>query len=284
MDEVDVEPESEGFPQPEASSKDSLHIDFQQNESVAHKDDTSQAAVNDADDDFANFHHQLVDVLSVDPATISLVVPNSHLVRVVALLILHLPDYFVEGSATSILIYHGPQSEQLVFAYQGVREFGDIEKANTKFEVTCLGMGSYADIVTSKIFKDMFVYVGMYNEDVGRQVSAHLDISRNNSKVLALESISLESINNLATFVVAKIEGTPYELVKFDVNATNNLVPREFYHCQFYNLSGTVVGKILKEYWLKTPGEYNDYNYATFNLRNGRGNLQHFLVVVIVDV
>ncbi|CAJ2644174.1 unnamed protein product [Trifolium pratense] len=66
MDEVDVEPESE------ASSKDNmkysthnLQIDFQQKESVAHNDDTSKAAVNDADD-FANFH-QPVNVISVDP-------------------------------------------------------------------------------------------------------------------------------------------------------------------------------------------------------------------------
>ncbi|PNX90358.1 dynamin-related protein 4c-like, partial [Trifolium pratense] len=66
MDEVDVEPESE------ASSKNNmkysthnLQIDFQQKESVAHNDDTSKAAVNDADD-FANFH-QPVDVISVDP-------------------------------------------------------------------------------------------------------------------------------------------------------------------------------------------------------------------------
>ncbi|PNX74915.1 iron-sulfur cluster assembly protein 1-like, partial [Trifolium pratense] len=76
------------------------------------------------------------------------------------------------------------------------------------------------------IFKDMFVYMGMYNEDVGKQVSAHFDISRNNSKVYAFGSI-----NNLATVVVAKIEGTTYELVKFDANATNNLVPIEFYYC-----------------------------------------------------
>ncbi|PNX74139.1 hypothetical protein L195_g030054 [Trifolium pratense] len=60
MDEVDVEPESEGFPQPEASSKDNnLQVDFHK-ESVVHDDDTSKAAVK------AKFH-QSVDVISIDP-------------------------------------------------------------------------------------------------------------------------------------------------------------------------------------------------------------------------
>ncbi|GAU40941.1 hypothetical protein TSUD_348780 [Trifolium subterraneum] len=69
MDEEVERHLSEKF-QPEASSKDNHHqIDFHK-ESVVHDDDMSKVAMNNVDDDFSNFH-QSVDVISIDPVSIT---------------------------------------------------------------------------------------------------------------------------------------------------------------------------------------------------------------------